>query len=34
LLKDTASMTLGLTDDEIARLLATGQLIEVLRDGD
>jgi len=34
LLKDTASMTLGLTEDDIARLLATGQLIEVLRDGD
>lgn len=34
LLKDTASMTLGLTEDDIARLVATGQLIEVLRDGD
>lgn len=34
LLKNTASMTLGLTEDDIARLVATGQLIEVLRDGD
>jgi hypothetical protein len=34
LLKDTASMTLGLTEDYITRLVATGQLIEVLRDGD
>jgi hypothetical protein len=34
LLKDTASMTLGLTEDDIARLVATGQLIEVLRDGE
>lgn len=34
LLKDTASITLGLTVDEIARLVVTGQLIEVLRDGD
>jgi hypothetical protein len=34
LLKDTASMTLGLTEDDIARLVGTGQLIEVLRDGD
>jgi len=34
LLKDTASMTLALTEDDIARLVATGQLIEVLRDGD
>jgi hypothetical protein len=34
LLKDTASMTLGLTEDDIARLVATSQLIEVLRDGD
>ncbi len=34
LLKDTASMTLGLTEDDIVRLVETGQLIEVLRDGD
>lgn len=34
LLKDAASMTLGLTEDDIARLVTTGQLIEVLRDGD
>ena len=34
LLKDTASVTLALTEDDIARLVATGQLIEMLRDGD
>jgi hypothetical protein len=34
LLKDTAGMTLGLTEDDIARLVETGQLIEVLSDGD
>jgi hypothetical protein len=34
LLKDAASMTLALTEDDIARLVETGQLIEVLRDGD
>lgn len=34
LLKDAASMTLALTEDDFARLVETGQLIEVLRDGD
>ena len=34
LLKDIASMTIALTEDDIARLVATGQLIEVLRDDD
>lgn len=34
LLKDAASVTLALTEDDIARLVAAGQLIEVLRDGD
>jgi len=34
LLKDTASMTLALTEDDIAQLVATGQLIEVTSDGD
>ena len=34
LLKDAASMTLALTEDDIARLVRTGQLIEVLSDDD
>jgi hypothetical protein len=34
LLKDTASMMLALTEDDIIRLVATGRLIEVLRNGD
>ena len=34
LLRDAASMTLALTENDIARLVATGELIEVLRDGD
>jgi hypothetical protein len=34
LLKDTASLTFALTEDDIARLVRTGQLIEVLSDDD
>lgn len=34
LLKDAASVTLALNEEEIARLVAAGQLIEVMRDGD
>jgi hypothetical protein len=33
-LKDAASLTLTLTENEISRLVVTGQLIEVLRNGD